>query len=330
MNKTKLGSYLSMLVLVGITVVLRMAPATLIAMLIYLLTKRLGDRLKTLMPENLARFLAVGAIILILFSLGASTSLYLSDALSNEENLAGLAAKLGETIESVKNDIPPTLLAYLPENLMNLHGSMSDIIKEHIRELSITGKEGLHTFAHILIALIAALLISMHRFSAINRAKPFAREMRERLQLFGKAFENIVFAQIKISAINTLLTAIFLIGVLPAFEIEIPYSKTLIVITFVTGLLPVIGNLISNTIITIISISVSLKVAILALLFLVLIHKLEYFINAKIVGSKIQASAWEILLAFLIMESCFGVNGLLMAPIVYAYIKSELLQEKLI
>jgi predicted PurR-regulated permease PerM len=48
------------------------------------------------------------------------------------------------------------------------------------------------------------------------------------------------------------------------------------------------------------------------------------------VGGKIQAAAWEILLAFLIMEACFGVNGILMAPIVYAYIKSELLQEQLI
>jgi len=170
----------------------------------------------------------------------------------------------------------------------------------------------------------------MHQFLPLSRAKPFAREMRNRIQLFGKAFENIVFAQIRISAINTMLTGIFLLGVLPAFGVHLPFSNTLVILTFFTGLLPVIGNLISNTVITIISIGVSFKVAIAALFFLVIIHKLEYFINAKIVGSKIQASAWEILLAFLMMEACFGVNGLLMAPIVYAYLKSELLQEKLI
>jgi predicted PurR-regulated permease PerM len=67
-----------------------------------------------------------------------------------------------------------------------------------------------------------------------------------------------------------------------------------------------------------------------ALLFLIGMHKLEYFVNAKIVGTKIQASAWELLLALLIMEACFGVTGLLIAPIVYAYIKSELIQEKMI
>jgi predicted PurR-regulated permease PerM len=62
----------------------------------------------------------------------------------------------------------------------------------------------------------------------------------------------------------------------------------------------------------------------------VLIHKLEYFINAKIVGARIQASAWEILLAMLTMESIFGISGLILAPITYAYIKSELNEAKLI
>ena len=117
---------------------------------------------------------------------------------------------------------------------------------------------------------------------------------------------------------------------MPHFGFTLPYNKTLVVVTFFAGLLPVIGNLISNSLITVIGIGVSFKVAIAALLFLVAVHKLEYFINAKIVGSKIHAAAWELLLALLIMESLFGITGLLIAPILYAYIKSELLLAKLI
>ena len=40
---------------------------------------------------------------------------------------------------------------------------------------------------------------------------------------------------------------IFLLGVLPLLGIHVPLAKTLVVVTFVVGLLPVIGNLISNT-----------------------------------------------------------------------------------
>ena len=58
--------------------------------------------------------------------------------------------------------------------------------------------------------------------------------------------------------------------------------------------------------------------------FLVIIHKLEYFINARIVGSQIEAAAWELLLAIVVMEAAFGLPGVVAAPVFYAYLKSEL------
>jgi predicted PurR-regulated permease PerM len=86
----------------------------------------------------------------------------------------------------------------------------------------------------------------------------------------------------------------------------------------------VIGNLISNTAITIAGLSVSLGVGIAALAFLILIHKFEYFLNARIVGTQIRARAWELLLAMLLMEAAFGLPGVVAAPIYYAYLKLEL------
>ncbi|HEX7130431.1 MAG TPA: AI-2E family transporter, partial [Rhodanobacteraceae bacterium] len=138
------------------------------------------------------------------------------------------------------------------------------------------------------------------------------------------AFRNIVFAQVKIAAINTFFTAIFLLVALPLMGVHLPLTKTLIAITFVVGLLPVVGNLISNTLIAVVALSVSLWVALAALIFLVLIHKFEYFLNAKIVGGQIRARAWEILLAMLVMEAAFGLPGVVAAPIYYAYLKNEL------
>jgi hypothetical protein len=49
-------------------------------------------------------------------------------------------------------------------------------------------------------------------------------------------------------------------------------------------------------------------VAVASLVFLVVIHKLEYFINARI------AAAWEILLAVLAFEVAFGLAGLAPYP----------------
>jgi len=60
------------------------------------------------------------------------------------------------------------------------------------------------------------------------------------------------------------------------------------------------------------------------------VHKLEYFINARIVGSRINAAAWELLLAMLVMEAAFGLPGVIAAPVFYAYAKAELVARKLV
>jgi predicted PurR-regulated permease PerM len=140
----------------------------------------------------------------------------------------------------------------------------------------------------------------------------------------------VVFSQIRISALNTTLTGLYLAVVLPMLGVQLPLIKTMIAVTFLVGLIPILGNLISNTVIVIVSLSVSPAVAIGSLAYLVVIHKLEYFINARIIGSRIRARAWELLTAMLVMEAAFGIPGLIAAPIYYAYLKDELAARRLI
>ena len=54
------------------------------------------------------------------------------------------------------------------------------------------------------------------------------------------------------------------------------------------------------------------------------------FFNARIVGSSIYARAWELLIAMLVLEVAFGVGGLVIAPIYYAYVKGELTDRNLV
>jgi len=101
-------------------------------------------------------------------------------------------------------------------------------------------------------------------------------------------------------------------------------------VTFFAGLLPVVGNLISNTVVVLVALSASLNVAIGALVFLVAIHKFEYFLNARIVGTRIHANSWELLAAMLLMEAAYGLPGLVAAPVYYAYLKNELMRARLV
>jgi len=124
-------------------------------------------------------------------------------------------------------------------------------------------------------------------------------------------------AQIIISAINTLLTAIFVLA------LHFPYAVVVIGITFLCGLLPVVGNLLSNTIVVAIGFTVSPRTALVALIFLIVIHKLEYFLNSKIVGWRIHNPLWLTLLALIIGERLLGLPGMILAPVVLNYLRLE-------
>jgi predicted PurR-regulated permease PerM len=176
--------------------------------------------------------------------------------------------------------------------------------------------------AQLLIAMVIGALISLH--PRINSRGVLALALLDRCRHLSNAFRNIVFAQVRISALNTFFTWCYLGVLLPLLGIHLPLSKTLIVLTFFAGLLPVVGNLISNSAIFITSLSISPAVAATSLAYLVIIHKLEYFLNARIVGSRISARAWELLLAMLALEALFGLQGLVAAPVFYAYVKDEL------
>ena len=181
---------------------------------------------------------------------------------------------------------------------------------------------------HSVIGIVVALLVFFRRHG--ENPRPLAQALGRRLFLLAESFDRVIRAQAEIAAVNTALTALYLYGVLGFMGSRLPSTATLVVVTFVAGLIPVAGNLISNTLIVLLSFGVSPWVALLSLVFLVVVHKLEYLLNAKIVGVRIHAAAWETLIALVVMEAAFGPRGLIVAPVLYAYLKRELSEKELV
>jgi Predicted permease len=144
-------------------------------------------------------------------------------------------------------------------------------------------------------------------------------QVSTRFRDFYRSFATVMGAQITISLINTALTGIFLVAV------RLPHAPLIIAVTFLCGLVPIVGNLISNTIIVFIALTVSLKLAIAALVFLILIHKLEYLLNSKIIGDRIRNPVWLTLIALILGERLMGIPGLILAPVVLNYLRVEML-----
>jgi predicted PurR-regulated permease PerM len=153
-----------------------------------------------------------------------------------------------------------------------------------------------------------------------NLYSVFSDEVSARFKDFYNSFETVIGAQIMISLINTVLTSIFVISV------QLPHGPLVIALTFLCGLVPIVGNLISNTIIVFLALTVSLNLGMGALVFLVLVHKLEYFLNSKIIGYRIGNPVWLTLVGLVIGERLMGIPGLILAPVVLNYVRMEMLK----
>lgn len=222
----------------------------------------------------------------------------------------------------------PAIAAYLPEGSAEVQRVIAGYLRAQAGSLALTGRAWLGGVLFAYVGLIVGSLAAIANQPPSNR--PLARQLRHRIVLFGEAFGQIVAAQFWIAAFNTFLTAIFLLFLLPLWKMELPYTPALITLTFVAGLVPIVGNLICNTVITLVGLSVSPFVALACLAFLILIHKAEYLINAKVVGSRTQMSVWELLAVMFVAEAVFGPAGLVAAPLFYAYLKKELKAARLV
>ncbi|OGQ52569.1 MAG: hypothetical protein A3J24_07090 [Deltaproteobacteria bacterium RIFCSPLOWO2_02_FULL_53_8] len=289
--------------------------------LVHLLVPLLGKKISGQRAKMLAVALLSGLVVLmLLLMIWGSISFLKSDASS----IPVLLQKMADIIEASRGQIPAWLGEYLPASAEALREMLTTWMRTHAVEAKTIGEQAGRTAAHLLIGMVIGGMAALYDTTMRHNYLPLAAALHERVVNLNTAFQQIVFAQVRIAAINTVFTAIFLLIVLPLAGIHLPLSKTMIAITFLAGLLPVIGNLISNTVIVVVGLSHSLNTAVAALIFLVTIHKLEYFLNARIIGAHINARAWELLAAMLVMESMFGLRGVIAAPVLYAYLKKEL------
>ena len=300
-------------------------PALLAGLLVFELVHVLTMRLN-FVRERRARIVAVAFIAIVivgLLSLAAFASLLFFR--SETGGYVLLLKKSADVIQSWRGLLPPWLVHTLPTDAEGLQGSIVTWLKEHLAAVQTVGQEGTRVLVRVLIGMVIGALIALRQADPPADYRPLALALANRAARFTEAFRHVVFAQVRIAALNAALTAFYLAIVLPLLGIQLPLIKTMIAVTFVAGLIPVLGNLISNVVVVVVSLSVSPFVALGSLVYLVAIHKLEYFLNARFVGTRIEARAWELLLAMLLMEAAFGVAGLIAAPIYYAYLKDELM-----
>jgi len=300
----------------------------LLALLVYAWSCLLADRIvQAHKPSALSlgyypkRWPAVisGTVVSVLVITAFVFLTYWTIHLASSNDLRIFLVRIEDSLEVLRQALPEAAAKVIPENWADLKAQLFNVVRSKAAVLGSVGGVVVHTIVQSLFAILVGAL------AAVSTWQPHRlRSDRLFIARLLVVLERVAIAQMRIALFNTTMTALYLFVVLPLFQIQLPFRGLLCMFTLLTGVLPVLGNLMANTVLSLISFAVSPWVAVSSLVFLVVIHKLEYVINARTVGSKISMNSWEILAAMLTGESLFGVPGLVTAPLLYPFFKREI------
>ncbi len=334
-SNAEIAAWILMGTLILFVMVLRVVPAAIGGLALYLILDRLALSLEKQIPSIAARTTAVVLVTLIGggFIVGA-TALSISFLQHHVDAIPAMMQQMADILRSTRLWLGGYGHQVIPDVMTdaeNIKGTIVVWLKGHADALKVAGGSFTIGLMRLILGMLLAILVFFrHVTHHEDKVRgPLAANLTEKVDRFAHAFSRIGSAQIKVSLFNTFIIAAYLLTLLFLGK-TIPFMTTLIVITFVVGLLPFLGNLVSNAVIVILSLGVSGGTAIASLIFVIALSKLQYVLTSRIVGGEIDSQAWEILFAIIVGEAAFGIGGVVMAPIVYAFIKGELRERALV
>ena len=302
------------LLLVG---TLRLATPLLTTLLAYLALSHLR------FGKRVSKWLSVGFFLVVLLGVAYGVGSFLNRTVKALPDIADRAIpSIIQWAKRYEVELPFTDFDSLKDVAIDTIKGQADYLGRAAKFARGAGSQ----LVFVIIGCVVAISLFIDPRFQLERGPPLkennlysacCNEVAQRFTLFYTSFAIVMGGQIVISAINTMFTAIFVLVV------KLHHPVTVIGLTFFCGLIPVIGNLISNSIIVGIAFTVSPELALISLVFLIVIHKLEYFLNGKIIGRRINNPVWVTLLGLVLGERLMGVPGMILAPVVLHYVKVE-------
>lgn len=308
-------SYAVFAVLILATCALHLGPVILAGLFSFMILDLTHRQLVTMVPRFFARWLSVVIFAITAVSLFWLFGVFMRLAVQRMPVILGSVLPMIDAMAgSYGVDLPF-------ENLQELRLVLIQAVKENAR--SITQTSGLLTrgFFQIVIGVLIAIANFLSEPTGAYRRTLYdslRREFDQRMHLFMVSYEKVLGAQVVISLINTAITSIFVAAT------GIPSLHFLALATFILGVIPLIGNILSNFIIIGAALTLSPRHAVGAFVFLVVSHKAQYFLNSRIIGSSLKTPMWMTLLGILVGEVVLGVPGIILAPAIVHYVREEL------
>ena len=106
-----------------------------------------------------------------------------------------------------------------------LQQMLTSWMRAHAAQATHIGQETGRVLVHILIGMVIGAMAALYDTTQVHRFRPLAAALHQRIVNLHLAFRQIVFAQVRIAAINAIFTGIFLVVALPMAGVHLPFVK---------------------------------------------------------------------------------------------------------
>lgn len=233
-------------------------------------------------------------------------------------------------LTDVRMHVPKAVGKYLPQTIEQINALVEQAGAFFGQHALGFGATSMHLLFQFLFALLIAATCCTRPAFDTTSYKPFRREWLNRIHEYSVCFAQLMTAQMYVALWNAFCTSIFLYAVLPLLGVELSFREALVVFTLFASLIPALGNIVANGVMAFLCLPHGAPIMLLAVVFLFVVHKAEYIINARIIGKNVRATVPEMLMAILIGECLFGLPGLMLGPVSYAYLKMYLIKQDLV
>ncbi|MBV8465946.1 MAG: hypothetical protein JO218_08370 [Burkholderiales bacterium] len=238
------------------------------------------------------------------------------------DETAGLWHKLLDETFALRQGLPDAIKPWVPDSQDEVQHRLVGLVSSRSAQLMEAGRLGFGILMHTIFGWLLGIAAAASHSAPVPG--PLLRAWYRRWEGMAAVFGRVARGQIWVALANTLFTTLFLLVIAPTAGWAFPFRSSLILITFLASLIPVAGNLVSNSLLLLVGLGVSLGAGIAAMVFMVVVHKMEYLVSARVVGNANHVAAWELIAAMLSAELMFGPIGLITATVLYPYLKQEL------
>src|SRR3954464_112546 len=196
-------------------------------LLVYQLVHLLApSHTSTLVRRRTGKIIVVALLaVFVIAAIGAAILGLISLLSSGSENLSVLLQKMAEVIETARSRLPAWALGSLPEEPTELKAVAVAWLREHAGQMRSVGQDVWRALLHILFGMIIGGMIAVSREAGDLEHGPLVHALTDRVRLLGAAFRSVVFAQVRISALNTALTGLYLLVIVLWMGIQLPLGE---------------------------------------------------------------------------------------------------------